>query len=123
MALSHKIRDFNETSGGILVSVHNSGGTEVGTVNIDLPMDEAGLYLVGDALTAYINSFIPEEHFTRLETVGGGVANASAITALLEPYPVPEVVQNITNAEGQILGDVNTYDILIDARLTHHSLI
>ncbi len=111
MALSHKIRTFDTGSGGILVSVHNEGGTEVGSLSIDLPMDEAGLYLVGDALTAYINSFIPEEHFTRLETVGGGIANASAITALLEPYPAEE------EESGASL------ETVIDARLTHHSLI
>ena len=116
MALSYKIRTFDTASGGILVSVHNTGGTEVGNLNIDLPMDEAGLYLVGDALTAYINGFIPVEHFTRMETVGAGVSNTAAITALLEPYPAVEV-------DAGPLDDEAAWVATIDTRLTHHSLI
>tara|TARA_R110002074_G_scaffold19759_1_gene62600 strand:- start:571 stop:924 length:354 start_codon:yes stop_codon:yes gene_type:complete len=117
MALSYKIRTFDTASGSILISVHNAGGTEVGAVNIDLPMDSDGLYLVGDALTAYITGFIPEGHFTRLDTVGGGVANASAITALLEAYPAVEVTEE---EAADIAAGTNQ---AIDARLTHHSLI
>jgi len=117
MALSYKIRAFDTSSGGILISVHNTGGTEVGALNIDLPMDEAGLYLVGDALSAYITGFIPVSHFDRIETVGAGVANASAITALLEPYP--EVVVD----EDSPLDEDDAINKIIDDRLKDHSLI
>ena len=99
MALSYKIRIFDIPSGSILISVHNSGGTEIGSLNIDLPMDSDGLYLVGTPLDNYIKGFIPESHYNRLETVGGGVSNASAITALLDPYPVVEK----TDAEGEVI--------------------
>ena len=116
MALSYKIRAFDTSSGGILISVHNTGGTEVGALNIDLPMDEAGLYLVGDALSAYITGFIPVSHFDRIETVGAGVANASAITALLEPYP--EVAD-----EDSPLDSDDAINKIIDDRLKDHSLI
>jgi len=117
MALSYKIRTFDIPSGNILISVHNSGGTEVGSLGIDLPMDGDGLYLVGTPLDDYIKGFIPEGHFDRLETIGGGIANASAITALLEPYPV---VERTEEEEAEAVTSQNTS---FDARLTHHSLI
>tara|TARA_R110000803_G_C11745339_1_gene291677 strand:- start:79 stop:435 length:357 start_codon:yes stop_codon:yes gene_type:complete len=118
MALSYKIRTFDTASGSILISVHNAGGTEVGAVNIDLPMDEGSLYLVGTPLDDYIKGFIPEGHFTRLDTVGGGVANASAITALLQPYPAVEAP-----SDEEIADQAEATIAAIDARLTHHSLI
>ena len=121
MALSYKIRTFNSASGSILISVHNTGGTEVGSLNIDLPMDGDGLYLVGTPLDDYIKGFIPEGHFDRLETVGVGVSNASAITALLEPYPSVERTDDEIAADtADVLAASNA---LVDARLTHHSLI
>jgi len=118
MALSYKIRTFDSAGGTILISVHNAGGTEKGVINIDLPMDSDGKYLVGTPLDDYIKGFIPEDHFTRLETVGGGVSNASAITALLQPYPTPAAPSD------EVIADQNQATReAIDARLTHHSLI
>jgi len=121
MALSYKIRIFDIPNGSILISVHNTGGTEKGSLNIDLPMDSDGLYLVGTPLDDYIKGFIPETHFDRLETVGGGVSNASAITALLDPYPAVERTDDEVAADAaDVLAASNA---LVDARLTHHSLI
>ena len=116
MALSYKIRTFDTATGDILISVHNTAGTEVGAYNIDLPMDDDGLYLVGTALSDYITAFIPVDNFTRIEKVGAGVANASAITALLEPYPE----QDNTDAP---LDDEEAFQAAIDLRLKHHKLI
>ena len=118
MALSYKIRTFDTASGGILISVHNTGGTEVGAINIDLAMDSDGLYLVGTPLDDYIKGFIPDDHFTRLETVGGGVSNASAITALLDAYPA-----EAAPSDEEIADQAEATIAAIDARLTHHSLI
>ena len=118
MALSYKIRTFDTAGGSILISVHNAGGTEVGAVNIDLPMDADGLYLVGTELDDYIKGFIPDSHFERLETVGSGVSNASAITALLDPYPEVEAP-----TDQEIEDQAEATIAAIDSRLTHHSLI
>jgi len=113
MAFTYKIREFNTVAGTIVISVHNGADETVGGLNVDLPRDADGLYLVGTPLSDYIMGFIPADFYTRNEEVKAGVANASAITALLDPLPEEEEVED----------DAVTGNVYIDARLTHHGLI
>ena len=114
MAFTYKIRSFNTTEGSVACTVHNSAAETVGTINIDLPRDADGLYLVGTPLNDYIMGFIPIDFYTRSEEVKSGVSNASAITALVEALPEEEVEDVDTNEPG---------NAFVDARLTHHGLI
>ena len=113
MAFTYKIRSFNETAGSVVISVHNDASETIGGLNVDLPRDEAGLYLVGTPLNDYIMGFIPADWYQRAEEVKAGVSNASAITALVEALPEEPVVEP----------DVQTSEEFIDTRLKHHSLI
>jgi len=115
MALSHKIRYFDEASGNIEVSIHKADGTELGSMAVDLPMDADGKYLVGDALNAYITDFIPTEHYTRKETVGLGIANKDEVKAMIEAYPPSD--------DPMAEGEVDSVEDIVDKRLKHHGLI
>jgi hypothetical protein len=72
-------------------------------INIDLPIDENGLYITGTALEDYIRGFIPVWHFERLEQIKVGIANATEIQALVQEEQTvqsqntaltPEQIQN-----------------------------
>jgi len=115
MAFTYKIREFNSAEGQIIATIHDDASATVGTMAVDLPRDEGGLYLVGSALNDYIMGFIPADFYTEKAAIKAGVANASAITALLDPLPAEE-------EEEADVGD-EAATIFIDARLTHHGLI
>jgi len=115
MAFTYKIREFSSAEGQIIVTVHDDASATVGTMAVDLPRDEGGLYLVGSALSDYIMGFIPADFYTEKEAIKAGVSNASAITALLEPLPAEEEEDEDVGEEGA--------QVIIDARLKHHGLI
>lgn len=115
MALSHKIRYFDEASGNIEVSIHKSDGTELGSIAIDVPMDAEGKYVVGDALNTYITEFIPKDHYTRKETVGAGISNKDEVKAMIEAYPESD--------DPLAEGEVDSVEDIVDKRLKHHGLI
>jgi hypothetical protein len=114
MAFTYKIRSFDATAGSVVISVHNDAAETIGGLNVDLPRDDAGLYLVGTPLNDYIMGFIPADWYQRSEEVKAGVANASAITALVEALPAEDPV---------VEEDAITGNDFIDLRLKHHSLI
>jgi hypothetical protein len=115
MALGHKIRIFDEEDGNIQVSIHKEDGTELGLIAIDLPFDADGNYLVGDALNTYITEFIPNEHYTRKETVGAGISNKADVEAMVEAYPASD--------DPMAESETESIEEIIDKRLKHHSLI
>ena len=115
MALSHKIRFFDETSGNIEVSIHKADGTELGSMAVDLPMDADGKYVVGNALNEYIKDFIPNEPYPRKETVVAGISNKDEVKAMLEPYPPSD--------DPMAEGEVDSVEDIVDKRLKHHGLI
>lgn len=115
MALSHKIRYFDETAGNIQVSIHKADGTELGAMAVDVPMDADGKYVVGDALNQYIKDFIPNEHYTRKETVVAGISNKDEVKAMIEAYPESD--------DPMAEGEVDSVEDIVDKRLKHHGLI
>jgi len=114
MAFSYKIRAFNQTLGSVQISVHNDANETIDNLNIDLPRDAEGLYLTGTPLNDYIMGFLPADFYTQKEQIKAGVANASAIEALVEALPSEEPDDVSSEVEN------NTY---IDNRLKHHGLI
>lgn len=115
MALSHKIRIFDEADGNIQVSIHKADGTELGLIAIDVPMDADGKYLVGDALNTYITEFIPTDHYTRKETVGAGISNKDEVKAMIQAYPKSD--------DPMADSEVDSVEDIVDKRLKHHKLI
>ena len=121
MALTYKVRQFNTDIGSILVSVHDNSNAEVGRIVVDVPIDENNQYIVGDDLAAHIQTYIPEEHYTRIATTKAGISNASAITALIEADVVVEADAKDTAAVEAI--EAAILKTAVDKILTAHELI
>jgi len=83
--ITYKIRFFNQATGSIVVEF-----SEFPPFNIDLPLVD-GKYPEGAALDEYIKGFLPIEFIERKKIIQQGVENASAIAALVEPFPEPEI--------------------------------
>lgn len=100
--MDYKIISFDQSNGSIVVRYRE----DMSPVNIDLPLDENGLYPTGEALNEYIRAFIPVWHLERLDRLAEGVANAAEIQALVqEETPVQTEIIELT-AE-QIQSDKN----------------
>jgi hypothetical protein len=97
--MDYKIISFDASSGTIVVRYRD----DMAPINIDLQLDENGLYITGTALEEYIRGFIPVWHLERLDRLAAGVPNASEIQALVQEEQTvqpqnteltPEQIQN-----------------------------
>jgi len=77
--VNYKIKNFNEQTGAIIVEFENFG-----SFNIELPIDDNGFILSGDALNNYIKGFAPVGHYQRLNKLSKGIKNADEIKNLIE---------------------------------------
>lgn len=100
--MDYVINNFNEATGQISVTF---GG--VLTHSIDVPLDSNNLYIIGDALDAYIKGFAPVEFVERKNKIDAGIANATALKAL-ETNPV--TAESIA-AEVQAIEDARAAEI------------
>jgi hypothetical protein len=83
--MTYKIIQFNEGQGQIIVE-HDP---RFSAFAVDLPIDDNGLYITGEALDNYIKGFIPHDYVTRIDKINAGVSNAHEIAALVTPLPIP----------------------------------
>lgn len=82
MSLSYTIENFNEATGSIIVSYANNG-IKFARYNVDIPLDENNLFIVGEQLQNHIMGLFPLGVLSRMEALKNGIANASEIQALV----------------------------------------
>lgn len=79
----YKIIGFDEKTGQAIISVNN----DTMQFSIDVPLDNNGLFFVGEELDNYIKGFIPVDLIDRKNILESGVANAHEIYSLVEILP------------------------------------
>lgn len=84
--MDYVINSFDETTGQLTVTF---GGSL--TYAVDIPLDENGLYIVGEQLDAYIQGFAPVQFIERKNKIAAGIANVDAIKAIAPNAPSPHV--------------------------------
>jgi hypothetical protein len=94
---TYKILSFDKNTGSILVQFAEN----MTPLSIDVPINEAGLFVTGEELEQYIQGFIPTWHIERIEKLRTGVANSDDINTLVAPAAevVLPVVPEITSEE------------------------
>lgn len=78
----YKIRNFDENTGQIIITVENYHSP----IAIDLPLDNNNNVPIGDELHLYINGLIPYGWIERQEKLKNPIKNAEAIKLLIEPF-------------------------------------
>jgi hypothetical protein len=102
----YKIRNFDESTGQILISVENYHSL----ICVDLPLDENNNIPTGEDLHRYINGFVPHSWIERSNKLKNPIANAQSIKDLLEPLPVEAPV------EAPLESNVIDLDISVEPR-------
>lgn len=75
-----KIISFDENQGSVTVRYSDL----LPPVAVDVPLDENGLYVTGEALNEHIKGFIPVEFLARGEKIKQGIANADDVKSMVE---------------------------------------
>jgi hypothetical protein len=83
--MQQRIIAFDEVNCQVVLSVEG-----IPPYAIDLPIDEEGNTLEGDALREYLRGFYPLEYFERKNRLKDGVKNAAAVRGLVDPLPVTQ---------------------------------
>ena len=100
--ISYQIYDFNKDLGSIIVKYKN-GEEVVATYNVDIPLTDYGLFIVGEELNSYLLAMYPQHISDRKNKLVAGIPNAAEIEALALPseQPVTEQLseQEIANAK------------------------
>lgn len=76
----YKIIGFNEDTGTLSILIHDNI-----IHNIQIPLDDFGLYYEGGNLNQYINGFIPQVNVNRQNTLNNGIGNISVLKKLIKP--------------------------------------
>lgn len=105
--MNQTIIDFNEETCQVVVYVEG-----LAPYAVDLPIDDEGLTLEGDALDRYLRGFYPSQHFDRKEKLKNGVKNAEAVRAKVRPLPITElsdeaVAYNVRVQRNQLLAQTD----------------
>lgn len=77
---NYKVTKFNKISGSLTVVFDE----KMAPLNIDIPLNDDGNYIMGDELDLYIKGFIPTWHLERINKISAGIPNESDIEALVE---------------------------------------
>jgi hypothetical protein len=93
--MNYKIISFDRDSGSIVIKFAEN----MAPINIDLPLNEDGLYITGEALNEYVKGFIPTWHLERLSRIQAGIANADDIEALVQEDDTAVTQQTPTEQE------------------------
>lgn len=96
--MTHKIIGFSAEAGQVAIRYSDSAPP----IAVDLPINDEGLFPIGDELHSYLSGFIPFVDTRRKDALAAGVANAHAIEALVvheepvlpqETEPSPEAIE------------------------------
>lgn len=90
---NYKIIGFDESVGVLIIQFDPT----MAPLTVDVPLDENGHYIVGEALDAHIQGFIPVWHLERVARIASGIPNVDTIKALVEE---PEIVVQPSNDDG-----------------------
>lgn len=93
--MDYKIIYFDRDNGSITIKFAEN----MAPVNVDLPLNEEGLYLTGEALNEYVKGFIPTWHLERLSRIQAGIPNADDIEALVQAEPEAAAQQTPTQQD------------------------
>jgi len=87
VSFSYKIVGFNEQSGSVIVKYHYDGD-HIATYNVDIPLDDNGLFIVGEQLDRHISGLFPIGVLDRMSKLKAGISNADQLQALVvTPLP------------------------------------
>ena len=86
--LNYQIISFNKKFGSIEVLFKNNE-EPIATFNVDLQINDDGLFMAGEELDAYIRAMYPQHLLDRQNKLMAGIANESVIEALVIPLPPP----------------------------------
>jgi hypothetical protein len=90
--ISYQIYNFNKDLGSITVKYKN-GEEVVATYNVDIPLTDAGLFIVGEELNNYLLAMYPQHVSDRRDKLAAGIPNAAEIEALALPIEEPVIEQ------------------------------
>jgi len=82
MQVDYKIIRYDPHFGSILVEFFFEGEF-VEKFNIDVPINEDGLFIVGDQLHSMLLGFFPFAHLQRRKLLKAGIPNADVIQSLV----------------------------------------
>jgi len=82
VSYSYQIIGFNKHSGSVLVKYHYDGD-HIATYNVDIPLDESGLFIVGEQLDRHISGMFPLGVLDRMSKLKAGIPNADVIQSLV----------------------------------------
>ena len=82
MQIDYKIIRFNPQFGSILVEFFFEEEF-VERFNFDIPLDDDGLFIVGDQLHLMLLGFFPFAHLQRRKLLKAGIPNADVIQSLV----------------------------------------
>lgn len=77
----YKVLSFDKYSGSLTIQFAEN----VPPLNVDVPINETGLFMTGQELDQYIQGFVPTWHIDRLEKLKNGVSNVAEVEALVDP--------------------------------------
>ena len=89
--MNYHIRAFNKVLGHLYVEFEGFGNKA-----INVPINDAGLYITGTELDEYIKSFIPEAEVKRKAALAAGIPNWEDIQNLV---PEPDQQIFVTNSD------------------------
>ena len=101
--LNYQIVSFSKELGSIEV-LFKDGEEQLAIYNVDLPITDGGLFIVGEELDAYLRAMYPQHIIDRRNKLKAGISNAPEIEALVVPLPVPEMVPIVAEDQPQTIG-------------------
>jgi hypothetical protein len=107
--MNYQITSFNRATGSIEV-LFKDGDEQLAIYNVDLQINDNGLFIAGEELDAYLKAMFPQHIIDRRQKLAAGIANANEIEALvvpLPPPPLPEIVLPVEEVQPEATGTQN----------------
>jgi hypothetical protein len=94
--MTYKIKQFNEVTGQLTIEFDPT----VSPFSVDVPLNQAGLYITGEELDAYIRGFAPTDFINRGKQIAAGITNSAELKALeTEPLPADQTQEQLQAIE------------------------
>lgn len=118
--ISYQIYNFNKNLGSITVKYKN-GEEVVATYNVDIPLTDAGLFIIGEELNNYLLAMYPQHVSDRKDKLTAGIPNAAEIEALA--LPLEEVLPVIEQMSEQEIANAKMWSELEEERRIAKALV
>lgn len=93
--MEYKIIGFSKDTGSLVIKFDPN----MAPISVDVPLDEQGSYIVGEALDTYIKGFLPVWHLERIAKIKNGVPNEGQLESLIEEDTFPAPASTISEEE------------------------